>query len=88
MAHIKFSNEKDTFEIETSVVFAAIDDGENGTKALCAIDGASGIEVTAAIGTLLDLVDSITERYPHYRRLAEMVRQARDIEKEEGKTDD
>lgn len=85
MAHITFTSKEHSFEVETSIVLAAIDDGEKGTKQLCAIDGASWVDITGAIGTLLDLVDSLSERFPHYRMLAETVRQAREIEKEEGK---
>ena len=88
MAHIKFERGKDNFDVETTVFFGVIDAREKGSRSICAIDEASAIDVTAAIAALLDLVDTITERYPHFRVTAEAARQARDIEKEEGKTDD
>lgn len=88
MAHVTITTKRESFVIETSVVFAVIDAGKGCTKQLCVIESASTIEVVAAIGSLLDLVDMLTERYPKFRLMAETARQARDIEKEEEKTDD
>lgn len=86
MAKIKITrgNGEDAVDCETSVIVAIPDAGEDGTKATVVIEEATTIKIAA----LLDLVDTITERYPAFRVKAEAARQARDIEKEEGKTDD
>ena len=87
MAKIKVTkgNGEKVLDRETNLIVAISDAGDNGTNVTVLIEGASTIDVAAAISSLKDTLEKMKERHPDAALLVEFRDQMKELEEEENK---
>lgn len=88
MLHITITKDgKTELDLDTSVIIAAIDKGDDGTQNFVCFDRASSVKIAAGIASVLWKIKTLEKSYPLERRMAEYAVQNRELD-EEGKADD